>query len=80
MTVGVCNNVPTVNKQRNKPMPCKIFYALVRIETDKDVNAITTKIEKLETITSALTLIDVQDIREVDSCDEDSGGPVLYWP
>lgn len=30
-------------------MTCKTFYALVRIETDKDVNAITTKIEKLET-------------------------------
>lgn len=62
-------------------MTCKTFYALVRIETDKDVNAITTKIEKLENVTSALTMIDVQDLREVNSQhDEDEGGPVLYWP
>jgi len=61
-------------------MTCKTFYALVRIETDTDVNKLTAKIEKLETITSSLTLIDVQDLREVDSDEEDTGGPVLYWP
>ncbi len=79
MSCENCTNCCKSEQPESKP-ECKVYYALVRIETDTDVNKLTAKIEKLETITGALTLIDVQDLREVTEEAESTGGPVLYWP
>jgi len=62
-------------------MATNIHFALVRIETDRDIEEITKAIEKVENAISILTRLDVQQLQKCTPEDEeDMGGPVLYWP
>jgi len=63
----------------------KIQYALVRIETDKDqenvLEQIETQLGYLEHDISALTVIDITQVRDQHPLAEQNGEqPVLYWP
>ncbi len=82
MTLGLCNNIPNVNKERNKQMSTsRVTYAIVRIDTDEDVSEIGARIQNLEKEISSLTVIDVYGFKNVSKeSDEEIGGPVLYWP
>ena len=61
----------------------KVTYAIVRIDTDKDVKEIADKIQSLENEISCLTMIDVYGFRTVPKQADEDGmfdRPVLYWP
>lgn len=66
-------------------MTDKVIYAIVRVETDQDVETIQTDVkrslQKLEREIGALTRIDAYQFCDVTPDDDDMiGGPTLYWP
>jgi len=56
----------------------KVTYAIVRIETDTDVNEILEDIQKLER-RSPRCMIETYFVRDVNEQIEDDM-PILYWP
>lgn len=61
-------------------MSDKVYYAIVRVESDKDMEEISKKIRHIENDVSALTRIDVQQVQGVTrEMEEMDGGPALYW-
>ena len=76
MSCENCTNC--TSKQFEVEPECKVYYAMVRIETDKPIKEVSSKLEKVENDVGALTRIDV--IQTTMDQDPEIGTPVLYWP